>query len=77
MAWLQKYPSGDYHISFRFGGKKFKRSLRTKNKKRALTRQARLEDNIDLVKRGRLIIPNDADVATYLLSDVVWQTRWI
>ena len=29
MAWLQEDPSGNFHVSFRFGGRKFKRSLRT------------------------------------------------
>ena len=68
MAWLQKI-EGNFHISFRFGGQKFKRSLKTKISTEAHTRKARLEETIRLVESGRMDVPNDADVATFLLSD--------
>ena len=69
MAWLQADPSGNYHVSFRFGGRKFKRSLRTKDGANAEGRRLRLEENIRLVESGRLAIPSEADVPTFLLSD--------
>ena len=69
MAWLQADPSGNYHVSFRFGGRKFKRSLRTTIGSEAEGRRLRLEENIRLVESGRLAIPVDADVPTFLLSD--------
>ena len=67
MAWLQNV-EGNFHISFRFGGQKFKRSLKTKIGTEAHTRKARLEETIRLVESGRMEIPQDADVATFLLS---------
>lgn len=69
MAWLQEDPSGNYHVSFRFGGRKFKRSLRTSKAKEAQSRLERLEENIRLVEAGRIEFPSDADVPTFLLSD--------
>lgn len=69
MAWLQQLPSGKYHVSFRFGGHKFKRSLRTSKAKEAQARLERLEENIRLVEAGRIEIAVDADIPTFLLSD--------
>ena len=69
MAWLQNDPSGNFHISFRFAGRKFKRSLKTKNETEAQTRLHRLEENIRLVESGRLELPDAADAPIFLLSD--------
>lgn len=69
MAWLQEDPSGNFHVSFRFGGRKFKRSLRTSKAKEAKARLERLEENIRLVEAGRIEIAIDADIPTFLLSD--------
>ncbi|MGB7344854.1 tyrosine-type recombinase/integrase [Rubripirellula reticaptiva] len=69
MAWLQNDPSGNFHISFRFAGRKYKRSLKTKNETEAQTRLHRLEENIRLVESGRLELPDNADAPIFLLSD--------
>jgi len=57
MAWLERDPSGFYHVAFRFGNRKFKRSLRTKHKRAAEAVCLRLDENIHLAHRGRLEIP--------------------
>ena len=69
MAWLQADPSGNYHISFRFGGQKFKRSLKTKSEQNATARRVRLEETIRLVESGRIDVPAEVDIASFLLSD--------
>lgn len=69
MAWLQPDPSGNFHVSFRFGGGKFKRSLRTKSSREANARLSRLEETIRLVLSGRIEIPENADIPLFLLSD--------
>jgi integrase len=69
MAWLELEPSGQFHIRFRIGSRKFKRSLKTKNESEAETRRIRLEETLRLVESGRLTVPAKVDVATYLLSD--------
>ena len=69
MAWLAKSPSGNYHVSFRFVGEKFKKSLGTENERTAQGRLSRLEETISLLESGRLTITERADVATFLLAD--------
>ena len=68
MATLEQR-NGGYRVVFRFGGKRFSRSVKTRNEKQANASLARLEDNLSLVERGTLAIPDGADVATFLLSD--------
>lgn len=69
MAWLQTDPSGNFHISFRFAGRKYKRSLKTECRDEAQARLHRLEENIRLVESGRMELPSDADAPIFLLSD--------
>ncbi len=69
MAWLEQKSSGTYLVAFRFGAQKFKKSLRTSSRKAAEGRLSRLEENLGLVDSGRLVIPDDADIASFLLSD--------
>ena len=69
MSWLEQDKSQNFHVRFRFGGTKFRRSLRTKIRSKAESRLLRLDENIRLVESGRLQIPGGSDVATFLLSD--------
>ena len=69
MAWIQTDPSGNFHISFRFGGRKFKRSLKTKEEKQAQLKKLRLEETISLVESGRIELPPNVDIPTFFLSD--------
>ena len=69
MAWLEQKQSGTFHIVFRLGKEKYRRSLKTKCKKEASARHSRIEENVRLVESGRLVIPDDADLVSFLLSD--------
>ncbi len=69
MAWLEIAPSGVFQIGFRIGERKLKRSLRTNDRKEAEAARSRMDENIRLLERGRLTLPPNADVATFLLSD--------
>ena len=69
MAWIQTGTSGNYHVCFRYGGKKFKRSLKTKSEREALAKKFRIEETIKLLETGRLELPELVDVPTYLMSD--------
>lgn len=69
MAWLEQHRSGIYHVAFRVGETRFKRSLNTTDKRKAEAKAGRIEENLELVKRGRLVIPDDADAVAFLLSD--------
>ena len=69
MAWLEQRSNGLYHVGFRYGGLKFKKALRTKDADTANARLHRIEENIQLLESGRLVLPEDADLGTFLLSD--------
>ncbi len=68
MAWLQQNEYGQFHVSFRFGGKKYKRSLHTDATKEAQASVGQLEQTLRMVKLGLLAVPDDADVPQFLLS---------
>jgi hypothetical protein len=61
--------NGSYRVVFRLLGRKFSRTLRTRNAKTARGTFARLEDNLRRVELGTLVIPSGANVPTFLLSD--------
>ncbi|MCC7337309.1 MAG: tyrosine-type recombinase/integrase [Pirellulaceae bacterium] len=69
MASLQRDPSGTFHICFRYGGLRFKRSLKTTDQRKASAASVRVAENIRLAENGRLVLPDDADIPTFLLSD--------
>src|SRR5580658_8719720 len=66
MAWLELDASGNYHVSFRMGERRYKRSLKTSQKRDAERLASRLEENLTLVERGRLTIPDGADIPRFL-----------
>lgn len=68
MASLERR-SDRFRIVFRIGGKKLYASLKTTDQKEAEGCLARLEENLRLLERGRLVPPPDADIPTFLLSD--------
>lgn len=68
MAGLE-FRGSSFNVIVRFGGKRFVRSLKTSNETEAIGRKLRIEENIKLVETGRLTIPDDADVMTFLMSD--------
>jgi integrase len=70
MAWLEQHPtSGHFKICFRWAGRKVKKTVRTVDRVIAESALARFEENLQLVERGRLELPLDADVGSFLLSD--------
>jgi integrase len=61
---------GRYRIVFRYGGEKFQRALDTDNKKKAVAAKNRVEENLELLRRGRLGYNRERDdLVTLLLSD--------
>jgi integrase len=61
--------SGRYRIRFRYGGKPYKRSLKTTEKREAENVVGRVEETIRLLERGRIDIPSGADPGVFILSD--------
>ena len=69
MAWLDEEKSGIFHVCFRYGGRRFKTSAKTREGTKAERLQARIEENLELVNRGRIKLPDDGDLVTFLSSD--------
>jgi integrase len=70
MAWLEQHPtSGRFKICFRWGGKKFKKTVKTTSLSDAEIALARFNENLNLLERGRMELPPGADIGTFLLSD--------
>ncbi len=71
MPWLEEHPtSGRFKISFRWAGRKVRKTVRAKTRADAETVLQRLEETLDLVERGRIEVPPDCtDIAVFLLSD--------
>jgi len=61
--------SGRYRIRFRFGGRAYKRSLKTCDRREAKGVVGRVEEMIRLLERGRFDLPQDADPGSFILSD--------
>ena len=68
MATLEQRSSQTFHIIFWFNGQRFKRSLKTKDAKRARDCVTRLDDTIHRIETGQLMVPHDVDIADFLLS---------
>lgn len=68
MASLEQRGNG-FRIIFRLGGRKHHVRVKVTNQKDADACRVRLEENLRLVERGRLAIPDGADVGLFLLSD--------
>lgn len=68
MAWLERR-GGRFRLLFRLNRAKHYVNLKTTDGKEAEGCRARLEENLRLVERGRLIVPAGADLGLFLLSD--------
>lgn len=68
MASIEKQ-KGRWRIVLRYGGQKFQKALDTENEGEAETLRLRVEENLKLLKRGRLAYQSGDDLITLLLSD--------
>lgn len=68
MAWLEKR-SDTYRIVFRYDGRKFRHELKTESEREANALLGRLEENLILLERGKLLPPADGNLGLFLLSD--------
>lgn len=58
-----------FRLIFRFNEKRHAVNLKSKDRKDAEACRIRLEENQQLVERGRLTVPTGADLGLFLLSD--------
>jgi hypothetical protein len=67
-AWLLQ-ENGVWKIGFRWEGKLYKRSLKTKDESRANGLKERASANLFDLEQGRLQVPPGSDLLTFLLTD--------
>ncbi len=67
MANLRRHGSGPFHLELRFAGHKFQRSLRTKSESEANRLLSIVEQTVEYVERGVLVLPPGTS------ADEVWR----
>ncbi|QDV37608.1 tyrosine-type recombinase/integrase [Tautonia plasticadhaerens] len=67
--YLDRDGSGFFRVEFRYGGRRFNRSLKTRDEREATALLGRIEETLALLQRGRISIPDGADVGAFVLSD--------
>ena len=60
---------GWWRITLRYGGRKYQKALDTQDEREARGMRLRVEENLKLLKRGRLEYHLGADLITLLLTD--------
>ena len=71
MASLERdTPSGRYRIRFRYEGRSFKRSLKTSDRREALSVVGRVDETLRLIQRGRIDVPTLMRTRACLFSRV-------
>lgn len=60
--------SGIWYVGFRYDGREFQRSCRTDGKTMARRIQATVEETIDLLQAGRIVVPESVDIGSWILS---------
>ncbi|MCY2952551.1 MAG: hypothetical protein NTU53_11325 [Planctomycetota bacterium] len=68
MAWLEKR-GNRFRIKFRYGDRELRYPLKTASQDDADAALSRLVENLALLNRGRLELPEGADIGLFLLSD--------
>lgn len=61
MAGIRKRSKGVWFVNFRLGGELFEVSLNTKSDPTAERMKTQVEETVELIKRGRITLPPDAD----------------
>src|SRR5438034_7681558 len=70
MAWLELHPDSNcYKVCFRYGGRRFKKSLKTDDRAEAEILVGGVEKNLLRLEQGLLELPECADIVSFVLSD--------
>ncbi len=60
--------NGTWFVGFRYDGREFQRSCRTDRKPIARRVQTAVEETIDLLQTGRLVVPEGVEIGSWILS---------
>ena len=68
MAWVEQH-GNRFHVAFRIGERRFKKTLRTGDRRAADAMAQRIDQRLHLIESGEVVLPDGADLVTYLFSD--------
>ncbi len=60
--------TGNWYVGFRFGGREYLRSCRTSRKPVALRIEATVEEAIELLETGSVVLPDGVDPGHWILT---------
>lgn len=67
MAFLEQRERS-FRITFPFAGARYAKALRTRDERNARASLARVEDKLHRLELGSLILPEDADLVTFVVG---------
>ena len=68
MAWVEQH-GNRFHVAFRIGDRRFKKTLKTADRRAADALAQRIDERQRLIEQGHIVLPEGADLVAYLFSD--------
>jgi len=68
MAWVEQHGQR-FHVAFRIGDRRFKKTLKTTDRRAADALAQRIDERLRLIEAGHIVLPEGADLVAYLMSD--------
>jgi hypothetical protein len=68
MAWVEQHGER-FHVAFQIGDRRFKKTLKTTDRRAADALAQRIDERLRLIEAGHIVLPDDADLVAYPSSD--------
>ncbi len=68
MAWVEQHGQR-FHVAFRIGDRRFKKTLKTTDRRAADALAHRIDERLRLIEQGHIVLPEGVDLVAYLMSD--------
>ncbi len=68
MAWIEQHGER-FHVAFRIGDRRFKKTLKTADRRAADALAQRIDERLRLIEAGHIVLPDGADLVAYLMYD--------
>ena len=68
MAWVEQH-GNLFHVAFRIGERRVKRTLKSADRRAADALAQRIDERLQLIERGHITLPEGTDLVAYLFSD--------
>ncbi len=68
MAWVEQH-GNLFHVAFRIGERRFKKTLKSTDRRAADALAQRIDERLRLIDQGHITLPEGVDLVAYLFSD--------